>query len=132
MAHGGRRPNAGRKVSSLTVRSRETAEQLVAKGETPLDIMVANMLHFHRLAETAEAALAEISAETVLSMAPDEQFKHLLAQVKKAAGLRESAQSCARDAAPYVHPRLATVEHSGKDGDAIAVRFVIESAPDAS
>jgi len=94
--------------------------------------MIANMRHFNNLAESAERAISEFTVETVAGLPPEEQFKKLLAEVKKAAGLRDSAQSCARDAAPYVHPRLATVEHSGKDGDAIAVRFVIESPPDAA
>jgi hypothetical protein len=69
--------------------------------------MLDNMRHFAKLAETAEAALAELSADKIAEMPPDEQFKYLLAEVKKAAGLREMAQACARDAASYVHPKLS-------------------------
>jgi len=40
----------------------------------------------------------------------------------------DKASAVAKDAAPYVHPRLAAVEHAGKDGGpiqvAITVRFV--------
>lgn len=112
--HGGKRPGSGRKVNALTVRSRATAQRLEAKGETPLDIMVANMLHFQKLAESAEVALAELSAVAIAELQPEDQFKKLMAEVKKTVGLRESAQNCARDAAPYIHPRLTAI--SAPDG----------------
>lgn len=31
----------------------------------------------------------------------------------------EKAAGFAKDAAPYIHPKLQAIEHSGKDGDAI-------------
>jgi hypothetical protein len=64
--------------------------------------------HFAKLAKSAEAAIAELSADKIAELPPEEQFKYLLAEVKKAAGLREMAQACARDAASYVHPRLSS------------------------
>lgn len=75
------------------------------------------MRHFQKVAVDAESVLegltvaeftGRITAET-----PEEQFKALLAQVKKTAGFRQMAQECARDAASYMHPRLANVQHSG-------------------
>jgi hypothetical protein len=40
MAHGGRRPNAGRKPGSVTTRTREIAEAIAADGDlTPLDYL---------------------------------------------------------------------------------------------
>jgi hypothetical protein len=36
MAHGGKRPNAGRKPSALTVKTREEAEKAIENGVTPL------------------------------------------------------------------------------------------------
>jgi hypothetical protein len=84
------------------------ADKAAATGKTPLEVMLDNMRHFAKLAETAEAALAELSANKIAEIPPDEQFKYLFAEVKKAAGLREMAQSCARDAASYVHPRLSS------------------------
>jgi hypothetical protein len=62
---------------------------------------------FANMAESAEAAIAELSAAKIAGMPPDEQFKYLLAEVKKAAGLREMAQAWARDAASYVHKSRA-------------------------
>jgi hypothetical protein len=84
------------------------ADKAAATGKTPLEVMLDNMRHFAKLAETAEAALAELSADKIAEIPPDEQFKYLLAEVKKAAGLREMAQACARDAASYVHPKLSS------------------------
>jgi hypothetical protein len=74
----------------------------------PLEVMLDNMRHFASLAESAKAAIAELSADKIAEMPPEEQFKYLLAEVKKASGLREMAQACARDAASYVHPKLSS------------------------
>jgi hypothetical protein len=133
MPRGGKRDGAGRIAgvpSKRTVSRRELADKALAEGKSPLDVMLGNMRHFDRLAESAEAAIGELSQDKIAQMQPDEQFKYLLAEVKKAAGLREQAQMCARDAAPYSHHRLASIEHSGKDGEAISVRFVVEGAPE--
>lgn len=103
------------------------AERAAAEGKTPLDVMLANMRHFDRLAETAEDALSKLTAEAIADMSPDEQFKHLLAEVKKTVGFRELAQTCARDSAPFVHPKLAAIQHSGANNGPI--RFVVENGP---
>jgi hypothetical protein len=42
------------------------------------------------------------------------RFKAMLAKVKAAAGLRQMAHECARDAAAYMHPRLAAINHTGE------------------
>jgi hypothetical protein len=108
MARGGRRVGAGRKAAAATKRTREIANQAAAAGKMPLEVMLDNMRHFAKIAESAEAALAELSSDKIAEMPPEEQFKSLLAEVKKAAGLREMAQACARDAASYVHPKLSS------------------------
>lgn len=116
MPRGGKRDGAGRKVGALTARTREVAERAIAEGKSPLDVMLENMRHFQQVALDAEATVAGLSVEEITGqeMSPEEQFKFLLAKVKQAAGLRQMAQDCASGAAPYIHPRLAAVEHSGK------------------
>jgi hypothetical protein len=46
----------------------------------------------------------------------------------RASGDLEKAAGFAKDAAPYIHPKLAAIEHTGKDGGAIdhslTVQFV--------
>lgn len=128
---GGRQKGTPNKRGAIATRTREVAEKAAAEGVTPLDVMLSNMRHFQKLAESAEKALAELSAAAIAELQPDDQFKRLMAEVKKTVGLRESAQGCARDAAPYMHSRLASVEHSGKE-DGPPIRFIMENAPDAA
>lgn len=118
MSRGGKRDGAGRPAGALTVKTREVAEQALADGKTPLEVMLDNMKHFQQVALDAEATLegltaAEFSGQAGSESSPEEQFKFLLAQVKKTAGFRQLAQECARDAAAYVHPKLAAVALSG-------------------
>ncbi len=84
MAHGGARKGAGRKAGVLSTRTRAIAEQAMAEGITPLEVM----LHAMRA-----------------------KFKE---------GDLVAAAALAKDAAPYVHPRLAAIEQTGADGGAIA------------
>ena len=128
MPRGGKRVGAGRPAGAITTRTREVAERATAEGKTPLEIMVENMRHFQQVALDAEATLdglsaSEFSSQVPENASPEEQFKFLLAQVKKTAGFRQLAQDAARDAAPYVHPKLAAIEHTGKDGGPVAVTF---------
>lgn len=116
--HGGKRVGAGRKTNSLTTKTRKIAEQAMATGQTPLEVMIENMRHFQKVAKDAESTLeglsaSEFSGQVPANATPEDQFKFLLAQVKKTAGFRQLAQDAARDAAPYIHPKLAAVEHSG-------------------
>lgn len=131
--HGGKRDGAGRPAGALTKKTREVAERALATGMSPLDVMLDNMRHFQQVAIDAEATLEGLTAEEFSGTvppdaSPEQQFKFLLAQVKKTAGFRQMAQDAARDAAPYIHPKLASVEHSGKDGGAINVVISSEDA----
>lgn len=118
MGSGGKREGSGRKIGAATKLTRKIADKAAAEGISPLEIMLANMRHFQQVAVDAEAILAGLTAEEFAGekgkdLKPEEQFKLLLAEVKKAAGFRQMAHDCARDASPYMHPRLTAVEHSG-------------------
>lgn len=118
MARGGKRDGAGRPAGAVTKKTREIAERALASGMSPLDVMIDNMRHFQQVALDAEATLEGLTAEgfsesVPQNASPEDQFKFLLAQVKKTVGLRQAAQDAARDAAPYVHAKLASVEHKG-------------------
>lgn len=131
MAHGGKRNGAGRKEGALTTRTRQVAEQATAEGKTPLEVMLDNMRHFQQVALDAEATLAGLTLEEFTDkhgaeLTPADQFKALLAEVKKTAGLRQMAQVCASDAAPFMHPRLAAVEHTGAGGGPIEMKATKE------
>lgn len=129
MARGGKRNGSGRPKGALTERTRKTAERAIAEGKSPLEVMLDNMRHFQQVALDAEAALAGLTIEEFTdkygpNLKPEEQFKALLAEVKKTAGLRQMAHECARDASPYIHPRLSAVQHTGKDGGPIETHDV--------
>ncbi len=87
--------------------------------------MLANMVHFQQVAMDAEAVLEAMTADEVdqLGDTPDLRFKAMLAKVKNAAGLRQMAHECAKDAAPYVHPRLNSVAHTGPDGGNLTIEI---------
>lgn len=126
MAHGGKRQGAGRRSGAVAKRTREVAERALAEGKSPLEVMLDNMRHFQQVALDAEATLEGLTvaefAGKVTEETPEQQFKALLAHVKKTAGFRQMAQECARDAASYMHPKLATVEHTGANGGPIVIR----------
>jgi hypothetical protein len=133
MARGGKREGAGRKKGALEKRTREVAERALATGKSPLEVMLDNMRHFQQVALDAEATLEGLTLEEFTGkhgpdLKPADQFKALLAEVKKTAGLRQSAQECARDAAGYMHPKLQAVTHMGPDGGAIQVQITPSDA----
>lgn len=95
-ANGGKRKGAGRKKGSCTKKTREIANRAIKEGITPLEVML----------------------------------KAMRAECERVAGLplhdQDWSKACgyAVSAAPYIHPRLASVAHTGKDGGAIEVTEV--------
>ena len=83
-SHGGARKGAGRKLGSATKRTRAVADRAAAEGITPLEYMLAVM----REDATHEDARIQAAREAM-------QFE------------------AAKAAAPYIHPRLQAIEHSG-------------------
>ena len=116
MPKGGKRAGAGRPAGAVTKRTRAVADRALAEGKAPLEVMLENMWHFQQVALDAEAVIESMNEEQVASLGEthEEQFKALLAKVKQAAGLRQMAHECARDAAPFMHARLSAVQHSGQ------------------
>lgn len=89
---GGKRANAGRKAGSATKKTREIADKAMAEGISPLEFM----LNVMRQDTAHEDAKVQAAREAM-------------------------AFEAAKAAAPYMHPRLAAVEHSGPDGGPIPV-----------
>lgn len=113
---GGKREGAGRKEGSATKKTREIADKAAQEGITPLEVMLDNMVFAHQQAGEIMAQLLESGMDL-----PDgfDQLKELLR-------FRGIAQEAAKDAAPYIHPRLAAIEHTGKGGEAINMNWQIE------
>jgi hypothetical protein len=97
---GGARPGAGRKTGSLTKRTRQIAEAVATQGITPLEVMRKVM---HQLYEHA-------------SNVREEDFSEKESASEARIKLLNMAATVGRHAAPYVHPRLSAIEHTGKDG----------------
>ena len=95
---GGRREGAGRKPGSVTKRTREIAEKAAQEGITPLEYMLQVMR-----TPPEKTAPAEVQVE----------------------GMRLRFEA-AKAAAPYMHPRLAAVEHTGPDGGPVQTVTRIE------
>ena len=85
---GGARKGAGRKKGSATKRTREIADNAAKDGITPLEYML-----------------------QVMRSEPPPGLEG--PQILSATMLRFEA---AKAAAPYIHPKLSAVEHTGKDG----------------
>lgn len=88
MARGGKRPGAGRKpgtVSEATRRRKEVAEKALSEGVSPLDVMLTTM-------------------RALWSQAVDETGK--VVNMGKAM----QANIVAKDAAPFLHPKLSAVD----------------------
>lgn len=99
---GGKRANSGRKVGAATAKTRAIADQAISEGITPLEVMLHNMREMHKAACN-----------------PTDGFS-VLEQI----AARGAAVDAAHKAAPFVHPRLANIEHKGEDGGPIKVTFV--------
>ena len=103
MAHGGARKGAGRKKGSATAKTRAIADKAASEGVTPLEVMLDVMRFHYAIAQSEIAKGAEGEA-----MSP-----------KVIADALVLAKDAAKDAAPYIHPRLAAVdlkaEHSVSD-----------------
>lgn len=89
MAHGGARPGAGRKRGAKSQKTQEIALKAANDGITPIEVMLGAMR------ELWEAAQGEKDPEHRLKLA-------------------KSAAEAAKEAAPYVHPKIAA--KSADDG----------------
>lgn len=101
MARGGARPGAGRPKGAATRKTAEIANQAAEQGITPLEVMLASM----------RALWDEATDDAGAVIDP--------AKAKEATAV-------AKDAAPYIHPRLQAVNHSGPDGGPLMLRWQSE------
>ena len=110
IGQGGPRVGAGRKVGSLSKRTRDIAEQAASKGITPLEVMLKTM---HDLLEESNKCLGHDHDHDGTDPSNAHHDAELLESRVK---LLNMAATIAKHAAPYIHPRLSAIEHTGKDG----------------
>lgn len=116
MARGGKRVGAGRKAGSVTKKNREIAAQALKSGVTPLDVMLDNMRFYHHGADAAlakllggvsPAAIAEQAGQG--KVAGDDSPVTVIDAMKLILNFRGLAGEAAKDAAPFLHARIAPV-----------------------
>lgn len=112
MARGGRRSGAGRPKGAANQKTSEIASKAASEGVTPLEVMLDNMRWAHEK--------AAVQLKDVLSKGCDDRESAVSAFIE-VAGLRKIAQDAAKDAAPYMHPRLASTEVKGEGGGPLKV-----------
>lgn len=96
---GGKQPGAGRPKGAKNTRTQELVARAAEEGIMPIEVMLNDMRYFYNLGEN-KMRLAE--------QEPDgkKQAKHF----RGALELKTIARDCARDAAPYIHPKLASLQ----------------------
>ncbi len=102
---GGKRVGAGRKKSALTIRTRAMAEQIIASGIAPLE-------HLITLMREAKPLRGRNESDANYAL--------------RVQSWKDQGFEAAKAAAPYIHPRLAALEHSGSGGDPIEHSITVE------
>lgn len=96
---GGRQPGAGRPKGAIAKKTQELITRAEAAGIMPIEVLLNDMRYFYNLGENKMR-----SAE--LSIDGKKQAK----EFRAALSLKDIAASRARDAAPYIHPKLASLQ----------------------
>lgn len=106
MARGGARPGSGRKPGEANKRSQEIAAKAQVEGITPLEVMLRAMREHVELADALRDQAIEAEAAVLIGDAEAD----LPMKLRRAAlGAIGDASTLAKDAAPYMHARLAQV-----------------------
>lgn len=96
MAAGGARPGAGRPKGSRVTRTQELIAKHTKDGATPIEVLLDGMRYYYNLSKQF----------------PDDIF--MLENAKDGAKMVHSYRSAAKDyaiaAAPYIHPKLSSVD----------------------
>lgn len=104
MALGGKREGAGRKKGLPNKRTQELVARAEAGGVMPIDVLLGDMRMYHT---EGQQLFDQIRGKIVISPEEVSEFEAL---EKKASFYKQIARDCAEKAAPYLHPRLASIE----------------------
>ena len=114
MARGGYRKGAGRKAGSKnrrTMTAEELRRSLSEDGETPLEVLTEYM---RRGKQSTDKLMDRLEEAELPANATAEQIAALASLTKETRALVAVTKDCAKEAAPFFHPRLAAIEHSGE------------------
>ena len=111
---GGARPGSGRKPGAQTKKSAvgdARVQEILGEGKSPLHILIAHMRDADAEAAKLDAEVAAMRAKIGDNPTP-EDLKALTDVVRVAAGLKSLSRECAKDAAPYVHPKRNPIDRA--------------------
>jgi hypothetical protein len=106
VARGGARPGSGRKPGEANKRSQEIAARAQVEGITPLEVMLRAMREHVDHADALHAQAAEAEAAALIGDCDADLPAKMRRAAREAIG---QASTLAKDAAPYMHARLAQV-----------------------
>ena len=115
---GGRKKGTkNKKVAERLLRAENAVEIARQKGLLPIEVMLDNMIHWHGKAGEILQRLLDLEVK------PPSGFN----EIKEMNEFRRGAQDAAREAAPYVHPKLAPINGETGETEKMTVQFIIES-----
>lgn len=111
---GGVRPGAGRPVGTRSIAKRllsirEITEDIIKAGKVPLRVMVNNMVYYDEQAIFLHERVEEALADNAKKFSPDQLIK-AMELITRMGDARMKATQIASMAAPYLHPRLSSME----------------------
>lgn len=97
--HGGAREGAGRKAGVKNQRTQELIAKATENGITPMEVLLNDMRFFYNL-----------SQNKMMEAQSFEPGKEQAKAFRAALSLKDIARNCAIAAAPYVHPKLSSIQ----------------------
>jgi hypothetical protein len=119
----------GRVPSKSTELTRARAHEIASSDQAPLKIMLDNMMFWHRQSQSLEQQI-QVVLEDISVGASEELLDKAKDLLKGFLSARANAQSCAVDAAPYVHPKLQSVTIKPSTAEVIEVETQVASSGD--
>jgi hypothetical protein len=113
MAKGKGNPGAGRPAGSKnkrTLAAEAMRERILEEGKSPLEVMVDGMRTALQRAGKLETDLAKIQVDAGMDADRIKALAELYAESRR---YIMAAHECAKDAAPYLHPKLANLTVEG-------------------
>jgi hypothetical protein len=127
VARGGPRPGSGRKPGEANKRSQEIAAKAQTEGITPLEVMLRAMREHVEVADALRDQAAEAEGAVLTGDADADLPMKLRRASLTAIG---EASTLAKDAAPYMHARLAQV-NANVNADVRGTLQIVSEFPDA-
>ena len=124
MPRGGKRDGAGRKRGSPNKDVRTAKKYMDDGGKLPLDVLMETMRDAYDESQKATAELHELPK--ILPRNRDDAYELVLRAVRRAEGFKNVAQARAKDAAPFLHPRLNATEFTGDPENPIPNKITVE------